>query len=166
MNDPFGNDLPLLEQIQAVAAAVVPVVRAFRAEIGAERADAVAAEGLAQWRRALARATADRVVGEPREKWEKVAGDALEKVAGSVDIADLQQTPAELRFTVTGCRLADLFRQLGEAEIGYALLCAYDHTLVEELAPGDVELKRTGTIMRGAPACDFHYRFKGGDGQR
>jgi hypothetical protein len=166
MNDPFGNDGPLLQQIEAVAAALIPVVRAFRAEFGPERADAVAAQGLAEWRRALARATADRVVGEPREKWEKVAGDALEKVAGSVDIDDLEQTPEGLRFTVTGCRLADAFRQLGEPELGYALLCAYDHTLVEELAPGDVELKRTGTIMRGAAACDFHYRFKGSDGRR
>jgi predicted ArsR family transcriptional regulator len=166
MNDPFASDLPLADQIQAVAAALIPVLRAFRAELGTERADAIAAKGLAEWRRSLARATGDRVVGEPREKWEKVAGDALEKVGGSVDIEDLQQMPEALRFTVTGCRLADHFRQLGEPELGYALLCAYDHTLVEEIAPDDVELKRTGTIMRGAPACDFHYRFKGGDGNR
>jgi hypothetical protein len=166
VNDPFSNDLPLLRQIEAVAAALVPVIRAFRAEFGAERADAIAAQGLAEWRRTLARATGDRVVGEPREKWEKVAGDALENAAGSIDVEDLQQAPEGLRFTVTGCRFADVFRQLGEPELGYALLCAYDHTLVEEIAPDDVELKRTGTIMRGGAGCDFHYRFKGGDGHR
>ena len=166
MNDSDGNDFPVIQQMQAVADALIPVVRAFRAEIGQERADAIAAQGLAEWRRALARRAGGQVVGEPRERWEKMAGDVLEKTAGSIVVEDLQQTPDALRFTVTGCRFADLFRQLGEPELGYALLCAYDHTLVEEIAPGDVELTRTDTIMRGAPRCDFRYRFKGDGGER
>jgi len=163
MNNPFGKDAPLYEQVKIVAEALIPVLNAFRDELGAERADAIAARGIAEWRRRLAQFAADRVVGDPREKWEKTAADTLGTVGDSVDIEDLEQTPEMLRFNVTGCQFAELFHDLGEPELGHALLCAYDFTQLEELTGDAVQLTRHGTLMDGASCCDFQYRFKSSD---
>ena len=53
MNNPFTGDVPMLEQARIVADVLIPVLRAFRAELGDERANAIAARGLAEWHLAL-----------------------------------------------------------------------------------------------------------------
>jgi hypothetical protein len=48
---------------------------------------------------------------------------------------------------VTGCRVAEFFHELGEAELGFALLCAFDDIVAEEMGAGEVQL------TRWAPSC-------------
>jgi hypothetical protein len=82
-------------------------------------------------------------------------------IGDSVDFDVLKQSEDALDFNITGCRFAEFFRQLGEPELGFALLCSFDDTMVEELGTGEVELRRTGTIMQGAKHCDFRYALRG-----
>jgi L-2-amino-thiazoline-4-carboxylic acid hydrolase len=70
------------------------------------------------------------------------------------------KTNERIEFDITGCRFAQLFRALGEPELGFALLCAGDNTLTDEVGKGDVEFKRTQTIMQGADHCDFRFALK------
>ena len=73
----------------------------------------------------------------------------------------IEQTEDVFSFNVTRCRYAELYGKLGIRELGTALSCARDYALIEGFNP-DVSLKRTQTIMEGAPHCDFRYCLKKG----
>jgi len=68
----------------------------------------------------------------------------------------LEQTPARFSFDVTRCRYAEMYRALGLQDLGEVLSCSRDFSLVEGFNPG-IRLRRTQTVMRGAPHCDFRY---------
>ena len=71
----------------------------------------------------------------------------------------LEQSERAYDFNVTGCRYAEFYKELGEPELGFLLLCSADFPLTEGLSP-DLELTRTQTIMQGASHCDFRWRMK------
>jgi len=56
-----------------------------------------------------------------------------------------------------GCRYAAFYRELGEPELGFLLVCSADFLMTEGLDP-DITLTRTQTIRQGASHCDFRYR--------
>jgi len=159
MTNPFGPGSDFLVQMRAVTDALVPVLDAFRAELGAERANAIAQRGIARWRRELAEAAAARLVGSPRDCFEKATADMLATIDGVVELSELTEEPNAIRFAVTACRVAEMFRARGESELGFELACAHDTARVEALGKGEVLLDRRGTLMTGARACDFAYRF-------
>ena len=74
----------------------------------------------------------------------------------ALEIDVIEQTDEVFSFNVTRCRYAELYEKLGIRELGTALSCARDYALIEGFNP-DVSLKRTQTIMEGAPHCDFRY---------
>jgi hypothetical protein len=80
---------------------------------------------------------------------------------GALEIDVIEQTADVFSFNVTRCRYAELYEKLGIRELGTALSCARDYALIEGFNP-DVSLKRTQTIMDGAPHCDFRYCVKKG----
>ena len=77
----------------------------------------------------------------------------------ALEIDVIEQTDEVFSFDVTRCRYAELYEKLGIRELGTALSCARDFALIEGFNP-DVSLKRTQTIMEGAPHCDFRYCLK------
>ena len=77
----------------------------------------------------------------------------------ALEIEVIEQTDEAFSFNVTRCRYAELYEKLGIRELGTALSCARDYALIEGFNP-DVSLKRTQTIMEGAPQCDFRYCLK------
>jgi len=77
----------------------------------------------------------------------------------------IEQTEDVFSFNVTRCRYAELYEKLGIRELGTALSCARDYALIEGFNP-DVSLKRTQTIMEGAPHCDFRYCLKKGKSEK
>ena len=58
---------------------------------------------------------------------------------------------------VTGCRYAQFYKELGEPELGFLLVCSSDFPFADGFGP-DIKLTRTQTIMQGASHCDFRYR--------
>ena len=58
---------------------------------------------------------------------------------------------------VTGCRYAQFYKELGEPELGFLLVCSLDFPFAERFGP-DIKLTRTQTIMQGASHCDFRYK--------
>lgn len=159
MTNPFGPGTDQYERVRSIADALLPVLALLRAELGVEKANGIVAQGLAAWRRRLAASASERVVGSPRDCWEKATADTLETVDGTVEVENLSEGSGAIRFAVTGCRLAEFFRSIGEPELGWELGCAHDIAYVEALGRGAVTLEREGTLMTGAPVCDFQYRF-------
>jgi L-2-amino-thiazoline-4-carboxylic acid hydrolase len=148
-------EVSLLDKTCMQTQVLVPVLRALRAELGKERADAVVRQALRDWSRQL---FADGIEGSPRRKWA-----AIQKVFGEVSGREVEfeirrQDEAALDIDVTRCRFAEFFRALGEPELGTLLICAADFDIVA-VGDGAVSLDRAQTIIQGAPSCTFRYRF-------
>jgi hypothetical protein len=71
----------------------------------------------------------------------------------------LELTPEKISMNVTRCRYAEMYEELGMADLGFALSCARDFALVEGFNP-KIELERTQTIMEGADHCDFRFTLQ------
>ena len=77
-------------------------------------------------------------------------GDAL-------DYSVRGQSEDTFEVDVTGCRYAEFYKELGEPELGFLLVCGSDAPFAEGLG-SDMKLTRTQTIMQGASHCDFRYK--------
>jgi hypothetical protein len=77
----------------------------------------------------------------------------------ALEIDVIEESEKVLSFNVTRCRYAELYESLGIREIGTTFSCTRDFALIEGFNP-DISLRRTQTIMEGAPHCDFRYRRK------
>jgi hypothetical protein len=74
-----------------------------------------------------------------------------------VDYSVRAQSPDTYEIDVTRCRYAQFYKELGEPELGFLLVCSSDFPFVEGF-DADIKLTRTQTIMEGATCCDFRYR--------
>jgi L-2-amino-thiazoline-4-carboxylic acid hydrolase len=151
--------ISLLERVKIQAQVLLPVLRALRKELGAERANKIVGDALREWSRKLTFDIAAKLPGTGREKWEASNAAAMPMIGNDVDFQMVKRTPEAFEFKVTGCRYADFFRQLGEPELGAILLCETD-VHGADATNGEVTLERPQTIMKGGDYCDFRYRMK------
>jgi hypothetical protein len=157
------DKISLLELAKIQAKVLVPVMRALRKELGAERADRIVADALRGWARELYGKIGQEMKGSPAEKFEAIVQTWMPKIGTDVDMNVVRQTPEHWDFDITGCRYADFFRQLGEPELGALLLCEQDVHLTDVVGGSDVKLERTQTIMKGAKYCNFRWSLKRGE---
>jgi hypothetical protein len=147
--------IPVLEQAKIQARVLVPLIKALRAELGEERANAIVREALGEMYRELGekfwQAQRTNDVGD------NVAA-AFERFAagGALDYEVVKRSPDGFEVNVTGCRYAKFYQELGEPELGFLLACGSDFPMTEGFG-SDVKLTRTQTIMQGASHCDFRY---------
>ena len=66
------------------------------------------------------------------------------------------QAKDRLEFNVKRCRYAEMYRELGMADLGRVLSCNRDGAFCTGFNPA-IQLTRTQTIMEGAEFCDFRY---------
>jgi hypothetical protein len=150
--------LSLLDKTRIQAQVLVPLLRALRAELGQEKADAIARQALRDWSQQLFAAIGKRVAGSPRRKWAAMHTALAGVTEREVTVAMIRHDEEALEFDVTQCRFAEFFRALDEPELGALLVCATDFDIVQG-AGNDVSLAREQTLMQGAPSCTFRYRF-------
>jgi len=150
-----GVSVSVIEQAKIQAQVLVPLVKALQAELGEERANALVRQALGDVYRQLG------------ERWwqAKGSGHVGETMAGAfasfakgdaLDYKVRTQSQDTYEIDVTGCRYAQFYKELGEPELGFLLVCTADFRVAEGFG-GDVELTRTQTIMQGASHCDFRY---------
>jgi L-2-amino-thiazoline-4-carboxylic acid hydrolase len=153
-----ASDISLLDKTRIQAQVLVPVLRALRAELGKDKADAIVKQALRDWSRELFASIGDSIEGSPRRKWATVQS-AWNKVSErEVEFEILRHDQEALEIDVTRCRFAEFFRALGEPELGALLICEADFD-VAAVGGGAVSLERAQTIMKGAPTCPFRYKF-------
>jgi hypothetical protein len=148
--------LPLLQQREIEANVIVPIFRAFAAEVGEARAREILAgviRDLATRAGCIAGESGNDLAHLKKvvEKWTE--GNALE-------IEVLRDDPDGFEFNVTRCRFAEMYHRLGLADLGPLLSCNRDGAMIEGFNPS-IELTRSQTIMEGASHCDFRYRVDG-----
>jgi hypothetical protein len=150
--------ISLLDKTRIQAQVLVPVMRALRAELGKERADAIVRGALRDWSRELFSAVGKDIEGGPRRKWAKMQGALNNATEREVTFEMRRHDEEALEFDVTSCRFAEFFRALGEPELGALLICQTDFDIAA-VGEGEVSLDRAQTLMQGAPSCTFRYRF-------
>lgn len=148
----------LLDKTRMQAQVLVPVLRALRAELGKDKADAIVKQALRDWSKQLFAAIGDGIEGSPRRKWAAIQTVFGEISGREVEFEILRQDKEALELDVTRCRFAEFFRALGEPELGALLICEADFDIAA-VGVGEVTLERTQTIMKGAPSCTFRYKF-------
>lgn len=75
-------------------------------------------------------------------------------------VIDVLARDAErFEFNVTRCRYAEMYREMGLAEIGPLLSCQRDGTFCQGYDKR-IGFERSQTLMQGASHCDFRYHFK------
>jgi len=148
----------LIEQAKIQAQVLVPLVKALQAELGERRANDLVRRALGDLYRGYGdefrRTKNETSLGKTMASaWASYARD------DALDYDVIEQSQDRFEMNVKRCRYAEFYRELGEPELGFLLVCSADFPIAEGLGP-DIELTRTQTIMQGASFCDFRYRRK------
>ena len=149
--------LGILQRRRIEAEVIKPIYQIIKEKFGIETARAIIEEAISQ------SAFAD---GQAFAKQEKNGTSmksfvALQHLWTKDDALDVQITvnnDKQFDYTVTGCRYADMYQEMGLAEIGYLLSCHRDAKFIEGYH-ANIQLIRPHTIMNGDHFCDFSYRL-------
>ena len=150
--------ISLLDKTRMQAQVLVPVLRALRAELGKDKADAIVKQALRDWSKQLFAAIGDSIEDSPRRKWATMQSAFTDATLKDIEFETRRHDKEVFEFDVTRCRFAEFFRALDEPELGALLICATDFDIVSA-SGGEVSLERAQTIMQGAPSCTFRYKF-------
>ena len=152
------TDLPILEQRRIEANIIKPIYDEMVAELGAERARVILGNAIKKNAIAQGKAYADA-----QEEATSLLGfhSLLPqwKANGALEVEMLEEGDEAVSYNVTRCRYAEMYREMGLAEIGHLLSCGRDGTFCTGYDPR-IKLERTQTIMQGASHCDFRYRME------
>ena len=146
------SQMPILVRREIEARITGPLLRAFIAEFGREQVLGVASEvitGLAKEAGAqLAEACGGNTLRHLAE------GPRLSAAGGALEREDLELTDTTYDYNIVRCKYAEIYRELGLADLGVVLSCGRDFVMFEGFNP-NLKLTRTQTIMEGADFCDF-----------
>lgn len=152
------DQLPILQRRRIEANIIAPIYEQMVAQLGKEKAQEIIKAAITKDARA---AGARFAAGEPsganlttfidiQELWRQ--GDAL--------ITDtVTQTEDKFEFNVTSCAYAEMYREMGLAELGPLLSCVRDYEFIAGYDPR-IAYSRSQTLMEGASHCDFHYEVR------
>jgi hypothetical protein len=147
--------LSLLRQREIEARIVGPLVRAFAEELGQERTLAIVRRVVAELARQAGADLARTLGQQSLEAFASILGRWSENDALELEV--IEQSPDRLSFNVVRCRFAEMYRELGMADLGASLSCQRDYALAEGFS-SEIRLTRTQTLMEGAPFCDFRFK--------
>lgn len=156
MTDDTPSQLaPMLERRRIEAEILSHVYETVKASQGVEAARKIVAESVRLSAIAQGKAMADAQGGAPGLKgFEDI--QPLWTRGGTLEVAMREKGDKVFAFDVTRCRYAEMYREMGLAEIGPLLSCQRDGSFCEGYDPR-IKLTRTQTIMQGASHCDFRY---------
>ena len=154
-----ASDITMLDKVKIQAQVLVPVMRALRAELGRDKADALVKGALRDWSKGLFAEIGKDIEGSPYRKFTTMNTALADVTMQEVSFDMHRRDKQALEFDITSCRFAEFFRALGEPELGALLICHVDADIAE--AGGDeVSFSRTQTLMQGASCCNFRYKFE------
>jgi len=153
----------LLERRRIEAQFAKAIFDVLAEESGRDRAVEILSKAVIR----LAIAAGEAFAGQTRGQQDKVQEDPAGLLAYADILALWQQDGAltvdlkvkendRLEFDVKRCRYAEMYRELGMADLGRILSCNRDGAFCTGFNPA-IRLTRTQTIMEGAECCDFRY---------
>ncbi len=156
----MSTTIPIIERRRIEAELLKEVYETVRARHGVDEARTVIGESVRRSAIEQARAFAAAAPGgtslqsfvDIQKHW--TAENALE-------IQPVHRDDTHFDFNVTRCRYAEMYRDMGLAEIGPLLSCNRDGSFCEGYDPR-LKFTRTQTLMQGASHCDFRYCYDDG----
>ena len=148
--------VPLIEQVKIQAQILVPLVKALQVELGRERKHDLVRRTLGDIYRRYGQEFQGRK-DEANVGHLMASAFATYARGGALDYELREQSHNGVEIAVTRCQYAAFFKEIGEPELGFLLVCSADFPLAEGMDP-DLKLTRSQTIMQGASSCDFHYK--------
>jgi len=131
-----------------------PLIKAFLQETGEERGLEIVEEVIVSLAKESGEMLREFVGGHGLEDFAK--GMALWSQDDAVTFDLVEMTAGKITMNVTRCRYAEMYKELGMADLGFTLSCARDFAMVEGFNP-EIKLERTQTLMEGADHCDFRF---------
>ena len=151
------DNMSVLDRRRIEAGVLGPMLQAFEKEFGKERTRTLARRVITEIAQSQGKALAERLGGDDlptfasgKEPWTR---------NGALEIEVLESNQQRYSFNVTRCRYAEMYKELGIAELGSILSCGRDFALSGGFNPR-IKLTRTQTIMEGATHCDFRFTQK------
>jgi hypothetical protein len=155
--DGLNAKLGVLTRREVEARILIPLINDLGLEFGREEVMAVVRNTVLRIARGQGAALSQQMGGTSLKHFVDSLAYWTRDDALEIDI--LEESDEALSFNVTRCRYAELYESLGIREIGTTFSCTRDFALIEGFNP-DIALRRSQTIMEGAPYCDFRYRLK------
>ena len=90
--------------------------------------------------------------GEPKKDLHLFCKNLDQACVGSHRWQRIVDEPDRIGYEYTSCMWADIFRELGEPDLGY-IICAGDEPAVKSFNPA-LGFKRTKVLMHGDKCCD------------
>jgi len=148
------QDVPLLLRREIEARILAPFVRELEDEFGADPVRAVLQRTIRGVARAQGEAMARRLGGNSLTHLLQVL--AMWRQGGALTVDMIHHDETTLRFHVTRCAYAEMYRALGLAHLGATLSCQRDAAFLEGFNP-NLRFERKHTLMEGHDFCDFCY---------
>ena len=151
------DEMPILVRREVEARVIGPIMTAFIDKLGREEALAVLRPIIEDLARESGRTAARMAGGDGC----KDLARAMEQwsAGGAYDQAVLELTDKTFNWDVTRCAYAEMYTELGMADLGFELSCARDFAMVEGFNP-KMKLTRTTTKMQGHDRCDFRLKIE------
>lgn len=150
--------MPVLTQRRIEAAFAKGIYEEMAQELGAETAKRILAKAVVKMAHATAAEMAKEAPGGKTDLDSFRALKSLWTAEDALQTETVKSTAAEYHFNVVRCRYAEMYREMGLAELGTVLSCNRDGAFCEGYDP-KLKLRRTQTIMGGATHCDFRYSY-------
>lgn len=156
----FSGAMPIshLQRREIQAPVAAGLIRAYADVLGLDRALEIAGSAIRADAAAAGRETAERMGGGTLAGLERLVRE-LWGAEEAMTVRFLEVTGRTLHFDVTRCRYAELYERLGMRELGFCLSCSRDEAFARAFNPR-LNLRRTRTIMQGAPLCDFRFELE------
>jgi len=154
----MDTSTPYMQWVKTQTDLLVPLLRHLRAELGEEKANTLVYPVLREYMKKWISEFASKESDSPIKNFLKTSEMLEETFEGDVDYDVLKNDDDNFDLNVTRCRYAQLFRELGEPELGAILVCEVDDHIAALYAPA-VKLSRTDTMMKGGTHCPFRYKL-------
>ena len=151
------TDLPILEQRRIEASIIKPIYEELKRELGEKDAKRILSSAIQRDAIDQGRAYAADQDG-PSSLLGFHALSSQWSANGALEIRTHDASESNLSYDVTRCRYAEMYREMGLAEIGHILSCGRDSTFCTGY-DARIKLDRSQTIMQGASHCDFRFSW-------
>lgn len=149
-------EIGILHRRKIEAEIIKPIYDVLVRNYGKEQAKALIAEAIATAAVNAGKSFAAKEAA-PTSMESFVALQHLWEQDDALKITVLQKDHDHYHYDVHQCRYAEMYQEMGLAEIGFLLSCYRDHKFIEGYAP-HITLQRQHTVMMGEGRCDFRYQ--------
>ncbi len=146
------NEIPILARREIEARIAGPLIEAFVEEFGREKTIEVASRVILKLAEESGKDLAARCGGNSLQHLSKGTGQW--SAGGALQREVIEQSDSKYHYNIVRCRYADMYKELGLADMGFVFSCGRDGKMFGGFNP-DIKFDRTQTIMQGAEYCDF-----------